>query len=244
MSNTENTITEKLMSGFNNKNRDENTKQTLLNNYTIFGEYNNKELLYPNNELEKWKRRLKIIRTKTDNKCKINHLPFRRPANNEPLHKVFKDIMNRDELSISDDVKDTTQYPKWQVNSFKLRDIVSPYTLDLLKEFSKDAHKKNVISNEMRRKTQQTISPSDKKIKTVYDKTNDCQKFDEPPNVQKTDQIIVKGASRNYMKCSSPRKDFKIKTNIAQNKNTRFRSLKESSVKPNCDSGYFIKTKK
>jgi len=244
MSNTENKMTEKLMSQFNNENRDENTKQTLLNNYAIFGEYYNKELLYPNNELEKWKRRLKIIRTRMDNKCKINHSPLRRPTNDEPLHKVFKDIMNRDEFSISADAKDTTRYPKWQVNNFKLRDSISPYTLDSLKEFSKNAHKKNVISNEMPGKIQQTKYLSDKKIETVHDKTNDFQKSDKLPSAEKNNQIIVKGAGGNHTKCLSPRKDFKIKTNIVQNKNTWFWSLKENSVKPNCNSGHLIKTKK
>lgn len=91
------------MTEHNTENTDkkiENTKQTLLNNYKTFSlEYYNDELLYPIDELEKWKRKLKTIRSKMDNKLKIEHVPLRRSAK-DCLLDVFKDIMNKDSFTI------------------------------------------------------------------------------------------------------------------------------------------------
>lgn len=92
------------MTETNTENTDktfENSKPILLNNYKTFSlEHYNEELLYPIDELEKWKRKLKTIRSKMDNKLKINHTPLRRSAKDYPLLEVFKDIMNRDSFTI------------------------------------------------------------------------------------------------------------------------------------------------
>lgn len=90
------------MTETNTENTDNtNTKQILLSNYKTFSlEYYNEELLYPTDELEKWKRKLKTMRSKMDNKVKVDHIPLRRSAKDYPLLDVFKDIMNRDSFTI------------------------------------------------------------------------------------------------------------------------------------------------
>lgn len=75
----------------------ESPKQTLLNTSIIYAEYYNEELLYPSDVLEKWKRTLEIKRSRKD--IRKNRSPVRRPANDEPLHEVFKNIMNKDSFS-------------------------------------------------------------------------------------------------------------------------------------------------
>jgi len=92
------------MSGPNAKNDNQSTgspKQTLLN--ATFGEYRDEQLPCPTDELEKWKRKLELLRSKVDDTFGTHHSPLRRPANGEPLHKVFKNIMNRDSASASVD---------------------------------------------------------------------------------------------------------------------------------------------
>lgn len=78
----------------NNKNPN-NTKQSILNTYPIFIEYENEDLLYPICELDKWKRKLQMIRTRMINKFKDSHPPLRRPMNSKPLQEVFQDLMDK-----------------------------------------------------------------------------------------------------------------------------------------------------
>jgi len=81
----------------NNKENLENLKPTLQ--YTIFAEYDNEELLYPNEKLGILKRKLEIVRSRVDNTFKKNTSPLRRPMDNAPLHEVYKNVINKDSFT-------------------------------------------------------------------------------------------------------------------------------------------------
>lgn len=81
----------------NNKENLENLKPTL--HYTIFAEYDNEELLYPNEKLGILKRKLEIVRSKVDSKFKKSLSPLRRPMDNAPLHEVYKNVINKDSFT-------------------------------------------------------------------------------------------------------------------------------------------------
>lgn len=74
-------------------------KQTILNSHIIFLEYHLEDLLYPSDELEKWKIQLEIMRSR-DDKFEINRSLARRPLNDQPLYEVYKRIMNKNSFSI------------------------------------------------------------------------------------------------------------------------------------------------
>lgn len=87
--------TEKNNKNYTNNEKTIIVKQSILNTHPIFIEYENEHLLYPNAELDKWKRKLQMIRTRTVNKFKNIEPPLRRPVNNKPLYEVFQDIMDQ-----------------------------------------------------------------------------------------------------------------------------------------------------
>ncbi|XP_060869933.1 uncharacterized protein LOC132944542 [Metopolophium dirhodum] len=88
----------------NTDNVDENNKENLKNlkptlQYTIFADYDNEELLYPNEKLGILKRELEIVRSRVDNTFKKNTSPLRRPTDNAPLHEVYKNVINKDSFT-------------------------------------------------------------------------------------------------------------------------------------------------
>lgn len=88
----------------NTENVDESSKENLENlkptlQYTIFAEYNNEELLYPNEKLGILKKKLEIVRSRVDGKLKKNISPLRRPTDNAPLHEVYKNVINKDSFT-------------------------------------------------------------------------------------------------------------------------------------------------
>ncbi|XP_025195600.1 uncharacterized protein PF11_0213-like [Melanaphis sacchari] len=93
------------MAESNTENIDENIEEKLKNlkptlQCTMFTDYHNEELLYPNEKLEILKRNLEIVRSRKDNKSKRNISPLRRPMDNTPLHEVYRNINNKDSFSI------------------------------------------------------------------------------------------------------------------------------------------------
>lgn len=220
-SNTENRV-EKTVENINQNLK--NPKQTLLDTYTIFTEYENEELLYPNIELEKWKKNLQIMRSRMDNKFKRKHSPIRRPVSDEPLHEVFKNIMNKDSFSILPNEKnDDSKYPRWQVNFLKLEDIIGSYTIDSLTETSKNKHK-NIILDQI------PIADCKKKLPENNSKsvknTTDLLKIEKPLNIQKTNQSNVKEV---YVRAKNiTREPIIPKINAISTKKTQ--SLKEKII--------------
>ncbi|XP_003248007.1 uncharacterized protein LOC100575351 [Acyrthosiphon pisum] len=105
----------------NNKANLENLKPTLQ--YTIFDEYDNEELLYPNEKLGILKRKLEIVRSRADNTFKKNTSPLRRPADNAPLHEVYKNVINKDSFttlaSILDNEKNVCSITSTENEKFK-----------------------------------------------------------------------------------------------------------------------------
>jgi len=94
------------MAESNTEHIDENTEEKSKNlkstiQYTIFPDYQNEELLYPNEKLELFKKRLEIVRSRVDDdNFKINLSPLRRPVDNSPLHEVYKNVINKDSFSM------------------------------------------------------------------------------------------------------------------------------------------------
>ncbi|XP_022174633.1 uncharacterized protein LOC111036774 [Myzus persicae] len=89
----------------NTENVDENYKENSeylkpTPQYTIFDEYHNEELLYPNEKLGILKKKLEIVRSKVDRKFKRTLSPLRRPTDNAPLHEVYKNVINKDSFTI------------------------------------------------------------------------------------------------------------------------------------------------
>ncbi|VVC36187.1 Hypothetical protein CINCED_3A022358 [Cinara cedri] len=106
-----NTDTENILEK-NTENEKPNEKSSTLHNHPIFVEYCNAHLLYPIAELEKWKKKLQIMRSRTDNQFKTNIIPLKRLTDDEPLHEVFRNIMDK-ELDIFpvDDERVTNKTP-------------------------------------------------------------------------------------------------------------------------------------
>lgn len=229
-SNTENR-TEKVVENINQNL--ENPKQTLLNTHTIFTEYKNEELLYPNIELEKWKKNLQIMRSRMDNKFKRKHSPIRRPVNDEPLYEVFKNIMNKDLFSIIPNEKNVdSKYPRWQVNFLKLEDIIGSYTVDSLIETPKNIILDQIPASDCTKKLPEN------NLKSV-NHTNDLTKVKKPLNVQKTNQANIKEI---YVRAKNAIKEpISPKINITSTKRTQ--SLKEKIV-TNKDTLHVIKKNK
>lgn len=75
-------------------------KQTILNSHIIFLDNHFEDLLFPSEEMEKWKIKLEIIRSKADSKFENGRSPARRPVNDQPLHEVYKNIMNKSSFSM------------------------------------------------------------------------------------------------------------------------------------------------
>jgi hypothetical protein len=75
-------------------------KQTILGSHIIFLEYHFEDLLFPYDELEKWKIQLDNMRSRAD-KFEISRSLARRPANDQPLYEVYKNIMNKNSSSVS-----------------------------------------------------------------------------------------------------------------------------------------------
>lgn len=170
--------TENIVSIINKES--ENKYKTLLDTYSIFVEYQNEDTLYPKNELEKWKRKLNIMRSKNDGKLNTNSLPLRRNVNDGPLNQVFKNIMNKDSFSIlANENSDHSEYPKWQVNSHKLESIIGPYTLDSLEKVPIDVHQ-NILAEKTPDKAQQIKSKN-----KVTSANNNSYKTSKPLNAVK-----------------------------------------------------------
>lgn len=90
-----NTNTENVVENAENEKPSENS--STLYRHPVFAEYCNEDLLYPIAELEKWKKKLHIMRTRTDGPYNTNNVsPIRRPTDDEPLHEVFRNIMDKD----------------------------------------------------------------------------------------------------------------------------------------------------
>jgi len=102
----------------NSKEKFENPKSFLQS--TIFTEYQNEELIYPNKRLEMLKRKLEIVRSRVDDKLKKNISPLRRPMNNTPLHEVFKNLINKDSFSslASSLVNENDVYSKYSSDKY------------------------------------------------------------------------------------------------------------------------------
>lgn len=94
------------MAELNTENVDENNKENFENlkpklQYTsLFAEYHNEELIYPEEKLEILKKKLEIVRSRADNKFKKKLSPLRRPIDNSPLHEVYKNVINKDSFTI------------------------------------------------------------------------------------------------------------------------------------------------
>ncbi|XP_027849053.1 uncharacterized protein LOC114128677 [Aphis gossypii] len=83
----------------NTEDKSKNLKPTIQ--YTIFSDYQNEELLYPDEKLGLLKKRLEIVRSRVDDdNFKINLSPLRRPVDNSPLHEVYKNVINKDSFSM------------------------------------------------------------------------------------------------------------------------------------------------
>ncbi|CAH1722741.1 unnamed protein product [Aphis gossypii] len=83
----------------NTEEKSKNLKPTIQ--YTIFSDYQNEELLYPDEKLGLLKKRLEIVRSRVDDdNFKINLSPLRRPVDNSPLHEVYKNVINKDSFSM------------------------------------------------------------------------------------------------------------------------------------------------
>lgn len=205
----------------------ENNYKTLLDTYSIFIEYHSEDTLYPNNELEKWKRKLNIMRSKNDGKLISNPSPLRRYVNDGPLNQVFQSIMNKDSFSIlANENSEHSEYPKWQVNSHKLEAIIGPYTLDSLEKVSIDVHQ-NIPADKTSAKTQQ-IKSKNQVISADID-TNNYNKSSKPLNAMKKNQIDDKKENKNAKRLHSA-KDSVTKINIAIIGKTT-RSLKKKNYK-------------
>jgi len=217
------------MSAESNADDNGNPGQTLLNNSRLFGEYYDNQLLYPDDELNKWKRRLKIIRTRMANKCKTptDRSPLRRPANNEPLHVVFKNIMNRDRYATLMDANDATTYIKWRANNVRAETVIGPsYAMDLSTKDSGARHKvtggESSGSGGTTTTTTTTVRPTADNETAAADcagcldnKTDDSRMVNNeqppPPSSSAETKTMtttndVKGASKNYAADSSSRK--------------------------------------
>lgn len=81
----------------NAENEKPSENSSTLYRHPVFAEYCNEDLLYPIAELEKWKKKLHIMRSSTDGPYKTNNIsPIKRPTDDEPLHEVFRNIMDKD----------------------------------------------------------------------------------------------------------------------------------------------------
>lgn len=115
------------MAESNTEHVDENTEEKskhlkpTIQLFAIFPDYQNEELLYPNEKLGLLKKRLEIVRSRVDDDdFKINLSPLRRPVDNSPLHEVYKNVINKDSFSMLASILDkennvNSKYTKWQV---------------------------------------------------------------------------------------------------------------------------------
>ncbi|XP_050545857.1 uncharacterized protein LOC126908053 [Daktulosphaira vitifoliae] len=103
-----------------------NSNQSTENNRSIFYDLYRVGPPYPNSELEKRRKILKIVRAKSDDRRNIIY-PYCRHSKDKPLHEVFKEIMNRDIFAMrANETEIIEEYPKWQVNDHKLENIIDP----------------------------------------------------------------------------------------------------------------------
>lgn len=215
--NTENQVAEKFASSTEPK--------TLLNSHTIVGEYFNKELLCANDDLNKLKRKLNLIRSKTDGKVENKRSPIRRSAyDGPPLHQVFANIMNKDSCAsiLADEEKkvDDGQYPKWQVNYIKLEDIIGPYTLDSLIGTSKIARQTTTSDKSVSAAVvSHPTKPSKNEDSTISD-TKNFRKNSKPFKDVKTNQATAKKPNKNA-KNSNMTKSLNTKTKVDPAKKTQ-----------------------
>lgn len=109
----------------------ENSKQNLIKNHLVKTGFYDENLPYPKEELDKWKKHLIILRAKTDINSNKKRSPIRRLVRNKPLHEVFMDMMNTDSFSAEKDKKNADDiFPKWQVNNYRLEDVIDPHKSD------------------------------------------------------------------------------------------------------------------
>lgn len=117
-------------------------KQTLFDSRAIVGKYYEKDMLCTENELNKFRKKLKLMRT--TNFVQKECSPFRRRqtaaaagpetvANDHPpLHQAFASILNKESslfvLAAAENASDNGEYPKWQVNYIELEHIISFFT--------------------------------------------------------------------------------------------------------------------
>ncbi|XP_050433723.1 uncharacterized protein LOC126841350 [Adelges cooleyi] len=142
---------------------------------------------YPNSELEKRRRILKIMRTdKSDGPKPPARPPFCRPSKDMPLHEVFKDIMNTDAFVMrAMERKFTCEYPKWQVNDHRLENVVDPAIMTALKTAPDRRREKDKSPPTTANLVGQADNASSKLRKNLLEKPN-------PKNMQTSAAPVVK----------------------------------------------------